>query len=354
MKIVSVGTSLPDNYYSQDDILRYFTNTCWKQSGIDFRKLKRIAGNVQVEGRYSSLKLEELVTLSDFGTSNKIWLENATKLGAKALMNSIELSPLCADDIRTIVSTTVTGIATPSLEARLMNLLDLPENLKRVPLFGLGCVAGVAGIARVSDYLKAYPSEAGMLLSVEQCFLTFQRDDISIENMVGSSLFGDGAAAVTMVGSDHTAFKNAKGPEILASQSTFYPDTETAMGWDVRSTGFKLLLSSEVPNLVEEHLRSDVEDFLSGHGLTLKDINSYVCHPGGPKVLKAIEKSLDLSSDALHVTWDNLRRNGNLSSSSVLFVLKDTMEMYRPKAGTYGLMIAMGPAFCSELILIRW
>ena len=354
MKVASVGTSLPDHYYPQDDILRYFTNTCWKNSGIDFKKLKRIAGNVQVDGRYSSLRLEDLVTLSDFGVSNTLWLKHATKLGSSALVESIEKSPLCADDIKTIVSTTVTGIATPSLEARLMNCLDLPENLKRVPLFGLGCVAGVAGIARTSDYLRAFPAEAGVLLSVEQCFLTFQKDDLSIENMVGSSLFGDGAAAVTIVGQDHPTYDMAKGPEILASQSTFYPDTETAMGWDIRSTGFKLLLSAEVPDLVEAKLRSNVDDFLARHHLTLKDIKSYVCHPGGPKVLKAIEKSLDLSSDELHVTWDNLKRNGNLSSSSVLFVLRDTMEKYRPEPGTYGLMIAMGPAFCSELILIRW
>ncbi|MDD9950360.1 MAG: type III polyketide synthase [Zetaproteobacteria bacterium] len=354
MKIVSVGTALPENYYPQDEILRFFREHFWDRAGVDPDQLQRIADNVQVAGRYFAVSLEQMSALRDFGQANRTWLDKAVQLGGDALLEAFERSSLCADEIRTLVSTTVTGIATPTLEARLMNRLQLPSQIRRVPLFGLGCVAGVAGIARVSDYLRAYPAEVGVLLSVELCLLTLQRDDVSVENFIGSSLFGDGAAAVTLMGAQHPAYASLDGPRVLATRSIFYPDTEAVMGWDVRPTGFKLLLSPQVPQLVREHLRQNVECFLAEQGLGLSDIASYVCHPGGPKVLQAIEESLQTPAGALQVTWGQLKRCGNLSSASVLFVLRETMERRRPPQGSYGLMIALGPGFCSELVLLQW
>ena len=219
-----------------------------------------------------------------------------------------------------------------------------------MPIFGLGCVAGAAGIARAADYVKAYPDQVAVLLSVELCSLTLQREDLSIPNLIASGLFGDGAAAVVVVGAERAA----SGPEILASRSVFYPDSEQVMGWDISERGFRIVLSAEVPDVARDLLRGDVDRFLADHGLTIADVGSWVCHPGGPKVLEAMQEGLGLPPGALDVTWRSLREVGNLSSTSVLLVLEDTMEHHRPPAGTYGVLLAMGPGFCSELVLLRW
>jgi alkylresorcinol/alkylpyrone synthase len=144
------------------------------------------------------------------------------------------------------------------------------------------------------------------------------------------------------------------GPEVLATRSVFYPDTEETMGWEVTSDGFRVVLSADVPTVVRRHVREDVDRFLAEHGLTRGDVGTYVCHPGGPKVLEALQEALEVPAEALQVTWDSLRRVGNVSSASVLMVLQDTLATRRPAPGTYGLMLGMGPGFCSELVLLRW
>ena len=219
-----------------------------------------------------------------------------------------------------------------------------------MPIFGLGCVAGAAGIARAADYVRAYPDEVAVLLSVELCSLTLQPADLSIPNLVATGLFGDGAAAVVVAGER----RGAAGPRIVASRSVFYPDSERVMGWDISEDGFRIVLSADVPQVVRDHLRGDVDAFLAEHGLGRSDVASWVCHPGGPKVLEAMEEALELPPEALAVTWKSLREVGNLSSTSVLLVLADTMEGCRPPPGSWGLLLAMGPGFCSELVLLRW
>jgi alkylresorcinol/alkylpyrone synthase len=257
---------------------------------------------------------------------------------------------LSTDDVDAILFVTVTGVATPSIDARLMNRLALPSDVKRMPIFGLGCVAGAAGIARAADYVRAYPDQVALLLSVELCSLTLQREDLSIPNLIASGLFGDGAAAVLVVGDE----RQAAGPRIVASRSIFYRDSERVMGWDISEDGFRIVLSADVPQVVRDHLREDVDAFLAGHGLSRKEIASWVCHPGGPKVLEAMEETLELPEGALAVTWKSLREVGNLSSTSVLLVLADTLESHRPPPGSYGMLLAMGPGFCSELVLLQW
>jgi alkylresorcinol/alkylpyrone synthase len=244
---------------------------------------------------------------------------------------------------------TVTGVATPSIDARLMNRLALPSRVKRVPIFGLGCVAGAAGVARAADYLRGHPGEVAVLLSVELCSLTLQREDLSVPNLIASGLFGDGAAAVVLVGSD----RQTGGPRVVDSRSIFYPDTERVMGWEVSEQGFKIVLSAEVPEMVRRHLRGDVDAFLAAHGLARDDISVWISHPGGPKVLEAMQESLELPDEALESAWKTLREVGNLSSTSVLLVLEQTLAS-PPAPGSWGLMSAMGPGFCSELVLLRW
>jgi alkylresorcinol/alkylpyrone synthase len=220
-----------------------------------------------------------------------------------------------------------------------------------VPLVGLGCVAGAAGVARVHDHLVGHPEGVAVLLSVELCSLTVQRDDTSVANLVASGLFGDGAAAVVMVGSGRSGGRAL--PRVLATRSRLYPDSERAMGWDVGATGLRIVLGVEVPDLVRANLRGDVDRFLGGHGLTREDIGWWVAHPGGPKVLEAMAEALEVEREALGVTWRSLDRIGNLSSASVLHVLADTLRDRPPAPGTHGLLMAMGPGFCLELVLLE-
>jgi len=246
----------------------------------------------------------------------------------------------------------VTGIATPSLDARLCNRLGFRTDIKRVPMFGLGCVAGAAGLSRVNDYLLGHPDQVAVLLSVELCSLTMQRTDASIANLIATGLFGDGAAAVVALGNNR--METAHGPSVRQTTSRFYPNTERVMGWDITDTGMQIVLAASVPAMVKKHIRNDVDAFLEHCGLRHLDILSWVCHPGGPKVLEAMQDALDIQRSDLSVTWDSLDTVGNLSSASVLFVLKDTMEHHRPPAESVGLMLAMGPGFCSELVLLDW
>jgi alkylresorcinol/alkylpyrone synthase len=225
----------------------------------------------------------------------------------------------------------------------------LRQDVKRVPLFGLGCVAGAAGLARVHDYLRAFPDHVAVLLAVELCSLTVQREDISIANLVASSLFGDGAGVVVVTGADRTPI----GPKVLATRSRNYPDTEDVLGWNIGSNGFQIVLSAEISTIVEKYLGDDIRKFLADHGLTTTDVSTWLLHAAGPKVIDAVESALDLPSDALELTRNSLRDNGNLSSVSVLDILHATMAD-PPSPGSIGLMIAMGPGFSAELVLLSW
>jgi alkylresorcinol/alkylpyrone synthase len=220
--------------------------------------------------------------------------------------------------------------------------------VKRTPIFGLGCVAGAAGVARAADYLRAYPGQRALLLSVELCSLTLQHADASIANIIATGLFGDGASAVVLAADD------GPGPRVVASDSVLYPDTERVMGWDVTDTGFKIVLSARVPAIAREHVGSDVDRFLELHGLSRRDITHWVVHTGGPKVLEAFADALALPLGALRRSWESLRAVGNLSSSSVLFVLDSFLRDRCVGPGDRGLLLAMGPGFCSEMALLEW
>jgi len=244
----------------------------------------------------------------------------------------------------------VTGVASPSIDDKLMNRMKLPLHLKRIPIFGLGCVAGAVGIARASDYVRAYPDEAAILLSVELCSLTLRHDDLWVANLIASALSGDGAAAVVVAGAN----LRGQGPAVIANRSVFYPDSECVMGWDISERGFHIVLSRDVPDVIVEHLGGDVDAFLADVGLTRADIGSYIMHTGGPRVLATTERALGLDEGALKASRECLRRIGNLSSASVLLVLEDFMMNRRPEPGSLSLLAAMGPGFCSELVQLRW
>ncbi|HEY4378914.1 MAG TPA: 3-oxoacyl-[acyl-carrier-protein] synthase III C-terminal domain-containing protein [Acidobacteriaceae bacterium] len=355
MRISSVGTAFPPYRYPQSEITEALVQR-WESKLPEPRLLSRLHANCGVDFRHFVLPLEAYPTLVGFNATNDVWITNAVDLGQTCITRALSPLGLNPEDVSAIFFASVTGIASPTVDARLINRMPFPASVKRTPIFGLGCVAGAAGIARASDYVRAFPNQIALLLSVELCSLTWQDDDQSIANLISCGLFGDGAAAVVITG-DHVALPTSSvppGPSILATRSTFYRNTEYVMGWDIGDTGFTIVLSPDVPKVVIENLRGDVESFLAENGLGMSDVGSWIFHSGGPKVLEAVEASLELPKDALEGSWKSLREVGNLSAASVLMVLADTLENHRGEPGSYSILAAMGPGFCLELVLLQW
>src|SRR5277367_6684768 len=358
MRIASASSAFPKHYYTQKVLLERLQDY-WGDQLKNPLLLARLHRNVTVDGRYLAIPAEQYLDIKTWGQANDIWIEVAQELGERALCLALHNAGLETHDLGALLFTTVTGVASPSIDALLINRMGLPKNIRRTPIFGLGCVAGAAGIARASDYVRAYPSQAAALVSVELCSLTLQREDLSVANLISSGLFADGAAAVIVTGKDFESSQPGisgpvSGPQILATRSVFYPATEDMMGWNISEKGFRILLSTEVPNLIRENLGRDVDAFLADNGHQRSDLKSFVLHTGGPKVLDASATALGLHNGELDASWDCLKKVGNLSSASVLCVLEDVMKNRRPKPGTLGLLAAMGPGFCSELLLLEW
>ncbi|MFF4992837.1 type III polyketide synthase [Streptosporangium saharense] len=350
-RIAAVRGALPPNRHSQAEITDAIARLCLPE-GADRRVLDRLHASARVRSRHLALPLDRYAKLDGFGAANDVFVECAVELGAEAVGTALDAAGLTPGDVDMIMFTSVTGLAAPSVDARLAGRLGFRPDVKRVPIFGLGCVAGAAGIARVHDYLRGWPEHVAVLLSVELCSLTLQRDDSSVANLVAGALFGDGAAAVVACGAER--LPGGDGPTVVATRSHLYPGSEHVMGWDVGDTGFQVVLDASVPDVVRTYLADDVDGFLADHGMTRQDVTAWVCHPGGPKVLEAVAETLALPEEALELTWRSLASVGNLSSSSVLHVLRDTLALRPPPPGTPGLLIAMGPGFCSELVLLRW
>jgi alkylresorcinol/alkylpyrone synthase len=351
--IVSTKTGFPEHYYPQNTLLTAAQQEWQKKRASIVKPLEQFYTNVKVKGRYLAWPLERYKKPTTFEERNNAYIETALELGEQticALLDQVQMSPQEIDQLTTI---STTGIAVPALDARLMNRIPFSRRMKRLPLFGLGCLGGAAGIARTADYLQGHPEEAVILFAVELCSLTIQRDDLSLANIVASGLFGDGAAAVLMVGADHPRAQPGL-PRVIDSQSQFFPETEHIMGWDVTNSGFKVLLSADIAKLAKSEVRPSLDAFLGKHSLSLADIDHWLVHPGGPKVIQALEDGLGLHDEALTLSWESLAEAGNISSVSVLLILDKAMKRLRPTPGEYGVLMAMGPAFSAELVLLGW
>lgn len=350
-RLLSVRSKLPAHYHSQSELAdAVLALARARGAALSSERVHKLFTAVSVEGRRLALPLSRYAELSGFGERNREWLRAALSLGEQAVRATLDDAGLAACDIQLFASSTVTGLCVPSIEARLMNALGFSADCKRMPLFGLGCVAGAAGVARAHDYLQAYPKHAALLLCVELCSLTFQPDDTSIANVIACGLFGDGAACVLMVGDEHPLAARAR-VSISATRSVLFPDTERVMGWDVVDSGFRIVLSGQVPELARASLPPALRSFLATHGLTPNDVRRWVAHPGGPAVIDAMEAGLGLNPGALDHSRACLASIGNLSSASVLVILEESLA--RDHGPGPGVLLAMGPGFCAELVLLQ-
>lgn len=310
-----------------------------------FERLAPIYRNARIETRHSCVPIDWYLQPHSFSERNDLFLEHALALMAEAARNALDEAGLTPGQIDTIVTVCSTGIATPSLEARLMQVMPFRPDVRRLPIFGLGCAGGVMGLARAADMARADADSRVLLLVVELCALTFRYQDRSKSNLVATALFGDGAAAAIVSCRD-----DARGPVIGASHEHTWPDSLDVMGWDVADDGLKVVFSRDIPGLVQDDFKPVAEAFLSANGLTSADVGGFVCHPGGAKVIDALEGCFARTPGAMVHTRRILRDHGNMSSATVLFVLRAALDADEP--GPL-LLTTLGPGFTAALMLVH-
>ena len=353
--IAAVATGFPPHFYSQETISGDL-QMLWREYGVDTERVARMHENTTVEGRYIAVPKEAYYELRGWEVPNAIFGRVAVELGEDVLGKLFAEAGLGPEDVQLLAFASTTGLAIPTIDARLLARMPFRPDTKRMPLFGMGCVAGVAGVARVADYLRGHEAEAAVLLAEEFCSLTIQKHDVSIANLIACGLFGDAAAAVLLVGDAHPLARQQARPmpHVVATRSVLFPDSAHYMGWEIKESGMQIVLSADVPDASRGPLSDEIRAFLGAHDLRLSDIGQWVCHPGGPKVIEALEEGLGLNGTTLERSRDVLRTVGNVSSVSALLILDAVLRDDPPAPGTWGLMLAMGPGFVAELVLLKW
>jgi alkylresorcinol/alkylpyrone synthase len=351
-RVLAVRSALPEHRLAQAEITQAFASR--SNLGPAERALtERLHGSAEVDTRHIVLAVEECVELEGAEAVNDRYIPEATLLGERALRLALDAAGLSPADLDLLIVTSVTGVAVPSLDARLIPLLGLRPDIRRLPIFGLGCVAGAAALGRLHDYLLGWPGQTAALLAVELCSLNWPRSGVTLADMVASGLFGDGAVALIARGGQADE-PHAPGPRVIASRSVTYPDSGDALGWRLSANGFRIVLTTDLPVVVERGLADTVIAFLAEHDLTIDEIASWICHPGGPKVIDAVQRALKLPDRAVATSRRSLAEVGNMSSASVLHILEMICDSERPPEGSAGLMIGLGPGVSAELVLLRW
>lgn len=349
VRIASVSAVLPERPHAQADLADLLAPLLTTDEAL-WPTIRRVHGAEGIETRHLALAIDDYAELTSFQLTNDAFLARGTELAAEAAERALSEAGLAADDVDYLFFTSVTGVGAPSIDVKLAARLGLRTDVKHIPVFGLGCVGGAAGIARVRDYLEGHPRDVALLVSVELCSLTLQRGDASMANIVSSGLFGDGVSVAVMVGAE----RPEGGVEVLDSRSALYPDSLDQLGWDIGGSGFRIVLSRSLADIVEEHLGKDVGDLLAAHGLEVADVGTWIAHTGGPRILESAARALDLPDAAFAASWASLARAGNLSSSAVLHVLADELAQGGHGAGSVGVLFAFGPGICAEVVLLRW
>jgi alkylresorcinol/alkylpyrone synthase len=344
-KILAAAKAVPP-YDIPQSFAMEFAGRHFRPHHKDLDRLLKIFESSRVENRQFCVPPDWFSSPKSFAEKNDTFIEWACKLGAEASRACLERAKLTAQDIDHIIFVTTTGLATPSIDARLINILGLRNDVKRTPIWGLGCVGGAMGLSRAADLIIAWPSSKVLLVAVELCGLTFQFGDWSKSNLVATALFGDGAAAVILSG-------DGDGPEILASQSTTWPNSLDVMGWNILNEGMQVVFARAIPGIVREHARKNFEEFLSRQNGKLDDIAHFLIHPGGAKVIDAYQEALGIDQNRMRLSEEILRDHGNMSSVTVLYILERFMREQYKSDGSLGIISALGPGFSSEAILFK-
>lgn len=350
--ILAVGTAVPEHIFHQYEVKEAVRKKFAKRFHGTERMLS-IFENSNIEKRHFIVPMEWFEQEHSFAEKNALYIKYSTLLSTQAIIRCLEKTGFTIGEIDKIIFISSTGIATPSIDALLINKLHFHKNIKRTPIWGLGCAGGVVGLSRAFEYTKAFPDSKVLVVAVELCGITFQDSDVKKSNFIATALFGDGAAAALIVGDDVKTKINKVTPNIFNTRSTFWEDTLDMMGWRIGNNGMEVIFSKDIPSFVKKHIRNNIEEYLAIHNLDLADIKSYVVHPGGIKVIKAYQEALSLSDDAVEHAANVIKDFGNMSSPTVLFVLERVLNN-PARAGEYGLITALGPGFSSETILFRW
>ncbi|MFB7140841.1 type III polyketide synthase [Gottfriedia sp. NPDC056225] len=357
--ILSVGKSVPKNKINQENVVPFIRELFMKKyPSID--RLLSVFQNGEIQNRYISKELSWYSEEHSFEQKNQAYTEISIELSIEAIKNCVTSNEFLSseikyEEIQGIIFVSSTGISTPTIDAHIANILPFNNSIKRIPIWGLGCAGGASGISRAFDYCRAHPKSNILLVAVELCSLTFQKEDLSKSNIIGTSLFADGAAAVLVVG-DESELKNRTIhkalPTIVQTNSNLMPNSLDVMGWDIRNDGLFVIFSRDIPSIVKNWLQPVVSNFLFENELTIEDITHFIAHPGGKKVLDAYIESLDICEEKLATSLQILKSFGNMSSCTVLFVLSEFMK--KGKVDELGLLCALGPGFSSELSLLKW
>ncbi len=346
-KIIAAAPVVPPYKLTQKEI-REFANIHFAESELPVERLLEVFTNSGIEERYFAVPIDWYRQERTFLEKNEVYIKSSCELGERASRDLFEISGCKPEEIDYLVFVSTTGLATPSIDARLINILGLRGDIRRTPIWGLGCAGGAAGLAHAYHYLLGHPRDRVLLVAVELCGLTFQQHDFTKSNFVATALFGDGAAAVLLAGDE----VGTDGVEMLGTQSTFWPDSLDVMGWNFMNSGMQVVFSRSIPAIVEAKAKSNFDEFLSGYSLSLDAIEHFILHPGGAKVIGAYEKSLALKNGKLDICREMLRRYGNMSSVTVLFVLAEHIARYA-KSDQLAVISALGPGFCAESLLVR-
>lgn len=353
-RVLAVTTALPGPPHDQSAITEVVAPLVAGDDPRTAGLLRRVHRNSGVRTRHLALAPGDYASVRDFGQANDLYLAVGTDLAERAARDALAAAGVHPTDVDFVLFTSVTGIGAPSVDAALVGRLGMREDVKRLPSFGLGCAGGAAGLARVHDYLTGHPQDTALLVCLELCSLTLQHADADPAALVASGLFGDGAAAAVVVGSAHPGGDAARGPQVVTTRSRLYPGTSGDLGWRVGSSGFRIVLSSGLPEVVRAEVAGDVKALLAGQGLDPQDVTRWVVHAGGPRILDAVEEALALPPDALAASRASLSAVGNLSSASVLDVLDRTLRTDPPPGGSPGVLLAFGPGVAAEMLLLRW
>lgn len=348
VKIRTVTKLAPQYSRTTEQILPFLDIWLHGQEPRFIKKVKKIFEQAEVDKRYSVMSPDEVFSHTSFEERNNVYIREGTKLSTACLRQALEKAGWKPQELDYIITVSCTGIMIPSMDAYMINALNLRQDIVRLPVTEMGCAAGVSGIIYAKNFLKANPGKRAAVIAFESPTATFQINDFSMANIVSAAIFGDGAACVLLSSLDED-----EGPEIIAEEMYHFYDTVPMMGFNLTNTGLKMVLDIKVPENIAQHFPEIIYPFLAKNGFTIEDIDHLIFHPGGKKIIQTVEALFGKLGKNINETKNILREYGNMSSATVLYVMERYMEG-PAKAGDIGLMLSFGPGFSAQRILLKW